>query len=72
MYKLTERCLGKGADASVYLATDTKTKKQLVCKVVDLKQLEAEGKTGLARAARLIQETDILRQLHHVRLPGYW
>lgn len=70
MYKLTERCLGKGAEASVYLATDTKTKKQLVCKVVDLKELEAGGKTGRARAARLIQETDILRQLHHVRLTG--
>ena len=64
-YQLTDRCLGQGAEGSVYLAIDSNTKKQLVCKVVNLDKLQ--GRHGREQLWRKFQEVDILRQLQHVR-----
>lgn len=50
----------------VYLATEVETKKQLVCKVVDLKNLR--GRNAPEELRRKLQEADVLRQLQHVRV----
>ncbi|KAG9253865.1 kinase-like domain-containing protein [Emericellopsis atlantica] len=70
-YKVTKRCLGQGSDGSVYLALNTKTKKQLVCKVVDLDSLQGKGRRGKDQRRRKLQETDILRQLQHPNILAY-
>lgn len=63
-YLLTNRCLGEGAEAAVYLAIDVITKKQLVCKLVNLDKQHSRSAGDVRR--RTFQETDILRQLQHV------
>lgn len=63
-YSLTNRCLGQGAEATVHLATEMATKKQLVCKVVNLDKIK--GKNSAEELRRRRQEVDILRQLRHV------
>ncbi|KAK7213686.1 hypothetical protein V2G26_020864 [Clonostachys chloroleuca] len=68
-YLVTNRCLGEGAEACVHLATDTKTKKQLVCKVVNLQKLR--GRDATKQVQRRFQEVDILRQLHHPNILSY-
>uniref|UniRef100_A0A8H7KB76 Uncharacterized protein n=1 Tax=Bionectria ochroleuca TaxID=29856 RepID=A0A8H7KB76_BIOOC len=68
-YLVTNRCLGEGAEACVHLATDTKTKKQLVCKVVNLQKLR--GRDVTKQVQRRFQEADILRQLHHPNILSY-
>jgi hypothetical protein len=49
----------------VHLAHDTTTKKQLVCKIVNLDNVRGGNSRDAIR--RKFQETDILRQLQHVR-----
>ena len=66
-YKLTDRCLGKGAEASVYLTIEPTTRRQLVCKVFNIGQHQKKGDKGRELLRRNLQETDILRQLRHVR-----
>ena len=63
-YVVTDRTLGDGAHAVVYLAIDKATDRQLVCKIKNLDQIR--NKQGGAEVRRLIQEVDILRQLDHV------
>lgn len=48
----------------MHLAIDAVTKKQLVCKVVNLDRLK--GKNMREEVRRKYQEGDILRQLRHV------
>ncbi|VUC29019.1 unnamed protein product [Clonostachys rosea] len=68
-YLVTSRCLGEGAEACVHLATDTKSKKQLVCKVVNLQKIR--GRDVTKQVQRRFQEADILRQLHHPNILSY-
>ncbi|KAH7001996.1 kinase-like domain-containing protein [Ilyonectria destructans] len=68
-YVLTNRCLGQGAEAVVHLAIDTVTKKQLVCKLVNLDRLQ--GKNAQEELRRKFQEADILRQLRHPNILRY-
>lgn len=49
----------------MYLAIESRTKKQLVCKLVNLDKLQ--GKARREEVRRKFQEADVLRQLHHVR-----
>lgn len=63
-YRITQRCLGQGADGVVYLATETETEKQLVCKLVNLQSVRSKNRREELR--RKWQETDVLRQLQHV------
>lgn len=65
-YKLTERCLGYGSQAAAHLSVDVKTKKQLVCKLVNLSK--ARGRDSCIKICRKYQEAEILRQLQHVSL----
>ena len=65
-YVLADRCLGQGAEATVYLATEAVTKKQLVCKMVNLDKIQ--GRKAQEDLRRKLQEVDILRQLQHVSL----
>ncbi|KAF7550928.1 hypothetical protein G7046_g7860 [Stylonectria norvegica] len=69
-YLLTDRCLGQGAEAVVYLALDVPTKKQLVCKLVNLDR--TQGKHTLEERQKNLQEADILRQLRHVGSRPLW
>ncbi|UNI21384.1 Non-specific serine/threonine protein kinase [Purpureocillium takamizusanense] len=62
-YVISQRCLGQGADGVVYLATESETKKQVVCKVVSLKP--ARNNKNQADLRRKLQEADVLRQLQH-------
>lgn len=50
----------------MYLATENEAKKQLVCKVVSLKQPRTSKKPAELR--RKLQEADVLRQLQHVSI----
>ncbi|KAI9167473.1 hypothetical protein HJFPF1_03601 [Paramyrothecium foliicola] len=65
-YVLTKRCIGHGAEARVYLAHETTTKRQLVCKLVNLDKIRGLDVDEIRR--RKLQEADILRQLQHVRI----
>ncbi|GJN66574.1 hypothetical protein PLIIFM63780_004042 [Purpureocillium lilacinum] len=68
-YVIAQRCLGQGADGVVYLATENEAKKQLVCKVVSLKQPRTSKKPAELR--RKLQEADVLRQLQHPNIVPY-
>ncbi|KAM4068107.1 kinase [Hirsutella rhossiliensis] len=68
-YQIGPRCLGQGADGVVYLATEIETKKQLVCKVVDLKKIR--GRNAPEELRRKLQEADVLRQLQHPNILPY-
>ncbi|KPM36817.1 hypothetical protein AK830_g9761 [Neonectria ditissima] len=68
-YLLTNRCLGQGAEAVVYLAIDAVTKKQLVCKLVNLDKLR--GNNSREELRRKFQEADLLRQLRHPNILSY-
>ncbi|PFH60566.1 hypothetical protein XA68_10771 [Ophiocordyceps unilateralis] len=68
-YRVSQRCLGQGAEGMVYLATEVETKKQLVCKVVDLSKLK--GRNAPEDIRRKLQEADVLRQLQHPNIVRY-
>ncbi|KAL7807374.1 kinase-like protein [Trichoderma aethiopicum] len=68
-YLITPRCLGSGAEGAVYLAIEAKTKRQLVCKVVNLGK--QDGKMPREEVYRKLQEIDILRQLKHPNILPY-
>ncbi|KAK5989179.1 Meiosis-specific serine/threonine-protein kinase mek1-like protein [Cladobotryum mycophilum] len=68
-YLVTERCIGHGADAAVYLAIETATKKQLVCKVVHLGR--PHGRSSCENNRRKLQEADVLRQIQHPNILPY-
>lgn len=63
---MTPRCLGTGAEGVVYLALESKTRRQLVCKLVNLGR--QDGKMPQDELYRKLQEIDVLRQLKHVSL----
>lgn len=64
-YEILPRTLGDGAEATAHLALDVATKKQLVCKLINVgQQAHRNPKKALQSA---LQEADVLRQLHHVR-----
>lgn len=63
---MTPRCLGTGAEGAVYLALESKTKRQLVCKLVNLGR--QDGKMPQDELYRKLQEIDVLRQLKHASL----
>uniref|UniRef100_A0A0D2XZB6 Protein kinase domain-containing protein n=1 Tax=Fusarium oxysporum (strain Fo5176) TaxID=660025 RepID=A0A0D2XZB6_FUSOF len=62
-YHVNNHCLGQGAEAVVCLANDVQTKKQLVCKLINLDKIQ--GKNPQEDIRRKFQEADILRQLRH-------
>ncbi|KAL7788320.1 kinase-like domain-containing protein [Trichoderma ceciliae] len=68
-YLMTSRCLGSGAEGAVYLALDSKTKRQLVCKLVNLGR--QDGKMPRDDLYRKLQEIDVLRQLRHPNILPY-
>ncbi|PNY29343.1 Protein kinase-like domain protein [Tolypocladium capitatum] len=68
-YLITQRCLGQGSDGVVCLATEVATKKQLVCKMVNLKAIRSEN--GPEELRRKLQEADVLRQLQHPNILPY-
>ncbi|KYK61436.1 hypothetical protein DCS_02578 [Drechmeria coniospora] len=68
-YLLTQRCLGQGADGIVYLAVEVATKKQVVCKLVNLRS--TKDKNDKEELRRKLQETDVLRQLQHPNIVPY-
>ncbi|KAF4334199.1 CAMK kinase [Fusarium beomiforme] len=68
-YRISYHCLGQGAEAVVCLAKDVQTKKQLVCKLVNLDKIQ--GKNAQEDIRRKFQEADILRQLRHPNILPY-
>ncbi|RCI15990.1 hypothetical protein L249_2991 [Ophiocordyceps polyrhachis-furcata BCC 54312] len=68
-YTISQRCLGQGAEGAVYLASEVETRKQLVCKIVDLSKIK--GKDAVDSIRRKLQEADVLRQLHHPNILRY-
>ncbi|KAK7415089.1 hypothetical protein QQX98_006121 [Neonectria punicea] len=68
-YLMTNRCLGQGAEAIVHLAVDVVTRKQLVCKLVNLDKLQ--GNNSREELRRKFQEADLLRQLRHPNILPY-
>ncbi|PHH84490.1 hypothetical protein CDD83_1858 [Cordyceps sp. RAO-2017] len=68
-YHISQRCLGQGAEGVVCLATEVETRRQLVCKVVDL--TAAKGKNAPDGLRRRLQEADVLRQLQHPNILPY-
>ncbi|CAG7562947.1 unnamed protein product [Fusarium equiseti] len=68
-YRVTDHCLGQGAEAVVCLANDVETGKQLVCKLINLDKIR--GKNAQDDIRRKFQETDILRQLQHPNILSY-
>lgn len=65
-YMISNRVLGSGAFASVHLAVNVKTGKQLACKIHDLDHLRRFiNPPDLIQ--RILDETDILGKLRHVR-----
>ncbi|KAJ4264899.1 hypothetical protein NW762_005142 [Fusarium torreyae] len=68
-YRVTDHCLGHGAEAVVCLASDVQTGKQLVCKLVNLDKIQ--GKNSQEDIRRKFQEADILRQLRHPNILPY-
>lgn len=68
-YLITPRCLGSGAEGAVYLAIEAETKRQLVCKVVNL--AKQDGKMPREEVYRKLQEIDVLRQLRHPNILPY-
>ncbi|KAF9777007.1 hypothetical protein IL306_004713, partial [Fusarium sp. DS 682] len=68
-YRISHHCLGQGAEAVVCLAKDVQTKKQLVCKLINLDKIQ--GKNAQEDIRRKFQEADILRQLRHPNILPY-
>ncbi|KID89255.1 Protein kinase-like domain protein [Metarhizium guizhouense ARSEF 977] len=68
-YLISERCIGQGTDANVYLAQDVISKRQIVCKVVNLDELQ--NRFDRHGSTRKLQEADILRQLRHPNILPY-
>ncbi|KAI2612116.1 kinase-like protein [Hypoxylon fragiforme] len=69
-YIITNRVLGSGAYASVHLAVDAKTGKQLACKIHDFDRLRRfPHAQDLIR--HVIHETDLLGKLRHYNLPTF-
>ncbi|KAJ4021567.1 hypothetical protein NW752_004575 [Fusarium irregulare] len=68
-YRVTDHCLGQGAEAVVCLANDVETGKQLVCKLINLDKIR--GRNAQDDIRRKFQETDILRQLQHPNILSY-
>lgn len=76
-YSVTDRLLGSGHYGKVYLATEVATRRQLACKVVNLRaaaaavsndnlaDASAERTTG-GKRGRLMREVEILTMLNHV------
>ncbi|KAI0887487.1 kinase-like domain-containing protein [Annulohypoxylon maeteangense] len=67
-YMISNRVLGSGSFASIHLAIDVKTGRQLACKIHDLDHL---GRFAHPRdiIQRTLDETDILGKLSHPNLP---
>jgi hypothetical protein len=72
-YEISDRLLGSGMFSKVYLASDVTTKRQLACKIVDLRAtVPASGHTAREITTsredreRLIREVDLLTRLNHV------
>ncbi|BFZ59362.1 Death-associated protein kinase 1 [Saitoella coloradoensis] len=62
-WKLTERLLGTGGFAKIYMATSTTTHRQYACKVMDLTHARQKG-------IKYIQEIEILSSLSHPNVVG--
>ncbi|OTA81607.1 hypothetical protein M434DRAFT_37491 [Hypoxylon sp. CO27-5] len=69
-YIISNRILGSGAFASVHLAVDANTGRQLACKIHDLDHLcRFPQPQDLIR--RIVDETDILGKLRHPNFPTF-
>ncbi|KAM3518932.1 hypothetical protein NHJ13051_007853 [Beauveria bassiana] len=68
-YTIKPRVLGAGSQGSVHLAVNTASKTQLVCKIINLKQAGIRGQQPSPQ--KLLQESDILRQLKHPNILTY-
>ncbi|KAJ2967147.1 hypothetical protein NQ176_g9805 [Zarea fungicola] len=68
-YKILPRLLGAGSQGAVHLALDARTERQLVCKVVNLKQKSTRGQQSSPQ--NVLQESEILRKLKHPNILTY-
>ncbi|KAM3564178.1 hypothetical protein MY1884_000920 [Beauveria asiatica] len=68
-YTIQPRVLGAGSQGSVHLAVNTASKTQLVCKIINMKQAGIRGQQ--LSPQKLLQESDILRQLKHPNILTY-
>ncbi|KFY33520.1 hypothetical protein V494_07556 [Pseudogymnoascus sp. VKM F-4513 (FW-928)] len=75
-YSITDRLLGSGIYGKVYLATEVATKRQLACKVVNLRPVvptssedgqanASQGQTMRRERQRLMREVEILTMVNH-------
>ncbi|KAI2465909.1 kinase-like protein [Annulohypoxylon bovei var. microspora] len=69
-YMVSNRVLGSGSFASVHLAVDAKTGRQLACKIHDLDYLSRFSQPQ-DLIQRILNETDILGKLRHPNLPTF-
>ncbi|QPH12573.1 hypothetical protein C2857_004786 [Epichloe festucae Fl1] len=68
-YLISRRCIGQGVDANVFLAEETATRRQIVCKVMNLD--EYQNRLVRDGSRRKLQEADLLRQLRHPNILAY-
>ncbi|EGX90857.1 serine/threonine protein kinase, putative [Cordyceps militaris CM01] len=68
-YTILSRVLGAGSQGSVHLAVNTTSKKQLVCKIINMKQAGVRGQQPSPQ--KILQESDTLRQLKHPNILTY-
>ncbi|KAL2752656.1 hypothetical protein ACRALDRAFT_2029836 [Sodiomyces alcalophilus JCM 7366] len=69
-YRITDRPIGDGAHAKVYLSVESATNRQVACRVVDMDALRRK-RDAESTLRRLRQEVDTLRQLHHPNIISY-
>ncbi|KAI1213069.1 kinase-like domain-containing protein [Annulohypoxylon truncatum] len=67
-YMISNRVLGSGSLASVHLAVDVKTGRQLACKIHDFDHINRFDDTQDV-IQHILDETDILGKLRHPNLP---
>lgn len=65
-YRLTDYCLGLGAEGAVFMAIDVRTEKQLACKIRDLSIFQAAPDEEKYREK--FKECNLLSELQHVGL----
>ncbi|OAA71277.1 Protein kinase-like domain protein [Cordyceps fumosorosea ARSEF 2679] len=68
-YTILPRVLGAGSQGCVHLAVKTASRKQLVCKIINLKQAGVRGRQQSPQ--KMLQESEILRRLKHPNILTY-
>ncbi|KAI0481195.1 kinase-like protein [Xylariaceae sp. FL0804] len=69
-YCISNRILGSGAYGAIHLAVDSKTQKQVVCKIHRIGDIRRRPRWQ-AYLRRIKEETDLLAKLRHPNLLGF-